>query len=91
MREGGRSGVLELALETYGYVLVCSHGFDDDAGDVACRQLGFVQSSDIFTSHNYMYVITIIVRICKLIFANLLSEPNTSKLMKINVVHSRKL
>ena len=28
---------------------VCKDGFDDDAGDVACRQLGYVRSTDVYT------------------------------------------
>ena len=28
---------------------ICSGGFDDDAADVACRQLGYVQSSDVYS------------------------------------------
>ena len=27
---------------------VCINGFDDDAGDVACRQLGYLRSSDVY-------------------------------------------
>ena len=62
MRVGGRSGVLEFS--TGGdWILVCTHGFDDSAGHVACRQLGFAQSSDVFTSHNYTYAITIVVHV----------------------------
>ena len=28
---------------------ICKDGFDDDAGDVACKQLGYVQFSDVYT------------------------------------------
>ena len=28
---------------------VCTNGFNDDAGDVACRQLGYGRSSNIYS------------------------------------------
>ena len=46
---GGKSGQLEFYY--YGWGAVCKDGFDDDAGDVACRQLGYVRSSDVYTDN----------------------------------------
>ena len=42
---GGRSGLLQFYDRGWG--AVCKDGFDDDAGDVACRQLGYVRFSDV--------------------------------------------
>ena len=33
----------------YEWGIVCTNGFDDNAGDVACRQLGYVRSTDVYT------------------------------------------
>ena len=30
---------------------VCRNGFDDEAGDVACRQLGYLRSSHVYTEY----------------------------------------
>ena len=42
-----RSGKLQFYNGTY-WGSVCKDGFDDDAGDVACRQLGYLRSSDVY-------------------------------------------
>ena len=47
---GGDSGRLEFKLSNGTWGTVCSQGFDDDAGDVACKQLGYLRSSDILDS-----------------------------------------
>ena len=47
---GGDSGRLEFRLDNGTWGTVCNEGFDDDAGDVACIQLGYRQSSDVFLS-----------------------------------------
>ena len=45
---GGRSGRLEFR-RTTGWASVCRNGFDDDAAEVACNQLGYVRFSNVFT------------------------------------------
>ena len=50
IREGGNSGQLEIQSSSSEWSAICDTGFDDDAGDVACRQLGYIQSSDV---HSY--------------------------------------
>ena len=57
---GGRSGRLEFLDGTWGSV--CTTGFDDDAGDVACRQLGYVRSTDVYT-YGSRYASTTLVRL----------------------------
>jgi len=47
---GGDSGRLEFQLDNGTWGTVCDDGFDDDAGDVACEQLGYRRSSDILYS-----------------------------------------
>ena len=42
-------GRLEFDSGFGGWGVICTTGFDDDAGDVACRQLGYVRSSDVYT------------------------------------------
>jgi len=44
---GGDSGRLEFQLNNGTWGTVCDSGFDDDAGDVACKQLGYRRSTDI--------------------------------------------
>ena len=44
---GGDDGQLEFYDGRWG--AVCTDGFDDDAGDVACKQLGYLQSSNVYT------------------------------------------
>ena len=51
---GGKSGQLEFQNSSGDWGAVCKDGFDDDAGDVACRQLGYTQSSDIYTYTQYV-------------------------------------
>ena len=50
---GGKSGQLEFNRIGY-WGAVCSDGFDDDAGDVACRQLGYLRSSDVYVYEEYV-------------------------------------
>lgn len=45
---GGDTGRLEFRLDNGTWGTVCNEGFDDQAGDVACAQLGYRQSSDVF-------------------------------------------
>ena len=47
--EGGDSGQLQIQNSDGQWGAICDTGFDDDAGDVACRQLGYVQSSDVYS------------------------------------------
>ena len=51
---GGKSGRLEFRRSSGSWVSVCRYGFDDDAGDVACRQLGYIQSTDVYTYDGYV-------------------------------------
>ena len=48
---GDKSGQLQFDRGSgdWGTGAVCKDGFDDYAGDVACRQLGYAQSSDVYT------------------------------------------
>ena len=46
---GGSSGRLEIQDERGDWGTICDRGFDDDAGDVACSQLGYAGSSDVYT------------------------------------------
>ena len=45
---GKRSGQLQYYNGT-NWGGICRNGFDDDDGDVACRQLGYLRSSDLYT------------------------------------------
>ena len=47
--EGHRSGRLEFQNDDGNWGTVCRGGFNNDAGDVACRQLGYVGSSDVYS------------------------------------------
>ena len=49
IREGGDSGLLEFDAGNDGWLQICRDGFDNDAGDVACRQLGYIEASDVYT------------------------------------------
>ena len=49
IREGSDSGLLEFDAANDGWLPICRDGFDNDAGDVACRQLGYVEASDVYT------------------------------------------
>ena len=49
MHGGADSGRLEFNNGYNDWGAVCTTGFDDDAGDVACRQLGYVRASDVYT------------------------------------------
>ena len=51
---GGKDGRLEFQDRSGNWRTICTNGFDDDAGDVACDQLGYVQSSDVYYSSRYM-------------------------------------
>jgi len=46
---GGDDGRLEFRVSYSDWRTICTNGFDDDAGDVACQQLGYVQSKDVYT------------------------------------------
>ena len=46
----GHPGRLEFQLADGTWGTVCSQGFNDDAGDVACKQLGYRRSDDILSS-----------------------------------------
>ena len=46
---GGKSGQLEFNNGYYSWGAICTTGFDDAAGDVACRQLGYVQADEVYT------------------------------------------
>ena len=46
---GGDSGRLEFWSSSSRWGTVCRNGFNDDAADVACRQLDYVQSDDVYT------------------------------------------
>jgi len=45
---GGKDGKLEFQVSYGDWRSICTDGFDDEAGDVACRQLGYVQSKDVY-------------------------------------------
>ena len=51
---GGKSGRLEIQDEAGRWGTICSRGFDDDAGDVACSQLGYGVSSRVYTDNEYV-------------------------------------
>ena len=57
---GNYSGRLEFRRSSGSWVSVCRDGFDDDAANVACRQLGYVQSSDIYTFDEYVNTIALL-------------------------------
>ena len=44
---GGKSGQLEF-YNGSNWGAICTNGFNDDAGDVACKQLGYRGSSDVY-------------------------------------------
>ena len=48
---GGDSGQLQFySIDGY-WGAICGYGFDDNAGDVACRQLGYEQAEDVYTEY----------------------------------------
>jgi len=49
---GGDSGRLEFQDADGVWGTVCGHGFGDDAGDVACRQLGYLRAKDVLRNQN---------------------------------------
>ena len=49
INDGGSSGRLEFQIDNDIWGTVCRGGFNNDAGDVACRQLGYVRSSDVYS------------------------------------------
>ena len=51
---GGKSGRLEIQNRDGSWGTICSSGFDDDAGDVACSQLGYDESSRVYTDDEYV-------------------------------------
>ena len=55
---GGKSGRLEIQDDDERWGTICNKGFDDDAGDVACSQLGYSRSSDVYTDRGYAYNVT---------------------------------
>ena len=50
----GDSGELLFEEYEYNWNTVCAMGFDDNAGDVACRQLGYQRSTDVYTYAEYV-------------------------------------
>ena len=46
---GGSSGQLQFDTGSNNWGAICKKGFDDDAGNVACKQLGYARSSDVYT------------------------------------------
>ena len=54
IRDGSDSGLLEMDISGDWYA-VCINAFNDEAEDVACRQLGFVRSSDVYVYSRYLY------------------------------------
>ena len=38
------------------WIPICRNGFDDNAGDVACKQLGYKQSDELSTYQIIRYV-----------------------------------
>ena len=51
---GGSSGRLEIQDRSGRWGTICDSGFDDNAGDVACSQLGYDRSSDVYTDRKYV-------------------------------------
>ena len=51
---GGKSGRLEIQNKAARWGTICSRGFDKDAGDVACSQLGHDGSSRVYTDNEYV-------------------------------------
>ena len=45
---GGKSGLLQYNKGDDDWGAICKYGIDDDAGDIACTQLGYRRSTDIF-------------------------------------------
>ena len=52
---GGSSGRLEIQDRSGRWGTICDSGFDDNAGDVACSQLGYDRSSDVYTDRRYVH------------------------------------
>ena len=46
---GCDSGQLQFDTGSNNWGAICTTGFDDEAGDVACRQLGYVRPTDVYT------------------------------------------
>ena len=59
--EGGDSGRLDFRISDGSWGTVCQSGFDDDAADVACDQLGYLRSDDVYT---YAKCVNTIVCVC---------------------------
>ena len=53
---GGNSGRLEMEDRSGRWGTICDSGFDDDAGDVACSQLGYDRSFDVYTNKKYIQI-----------------------------------
>lgn len=53
--DGGKSGKLEFQDNGGSWGAVCLDGFDQDAADVACRQLGYSQASELYTYYSSYY------------------------------------
>ena len=47
---GGESGRLEIQDKHKRWGTICNKGFDDDAAYVACSQLGYSRSTDVYTT-----------------------------------------
>ena len=50
----GDSGELLFEEYEYNWNTVCVTGFGDNAGDVACRHLGYQRSTDVYTYAEYV-------------------------------------
>ena len=65
--EGGDSGRLDFQLSDGRWGTVCKNGFDDDAGDVACDQLGYLRADDVYTYAkcvNSIVCVSVCVSVC---------------------------
>ena len=49
-------GALQLDTGDGEWTPICKNGFDDDAADVACKQLGYKQSSELSTYQVIRYI-----------------------------------
>ena len=61
IRGGGKSGRLEFKSYSSSWASVCRSGFNDYAADIACRQLGYLQSTDVFTYNEYVIYVHMVM------------------------------
>ena len=61
---GGDSGRLEFRISNFQWSTVCRNGFDDDAADVACRQLDYVRADDVYTFSNAYVDVCLLFIVC---------------------------